>query len=224
MAEIAQYENSAKRHEKEPDQLIRMTFDAIEDRHARSGSETREAPSPTGLITRKNQREMLEGQEKGADLPTFRTRQGAQMAIHIEREACIDSGDGKPSTTRKEHLGRRLDEGGLATMKNAQADRGRSVAGQEASIEEEENCKSEKRGQHASRIPETDQGALASAADFMVGQCPRNVAGKSKFVHEVVSESGKQEWTGNTRPLFRIHREARRPDRSSPGSPLIPEA
>ncbi len=161
VTEIAEYEDCAKSHEDHAHLIVRMGFESVEDRNTRRRRQARESPSAPRLIARKNQWKVFEEREERANLKSLRARQRAEMAIHIVGKMRIDPGHRQARPARKQNLGRRFHECGLAAMENAQSARGRSVSGHEASIGEENERSKEECSQHASRIPETVHNALA---------------------------------------------------------------
>jgi hypothetical protein len=83
MAQVPEYEHSAKRDEEQPDRLVRTIREPREDRNPRRGRKLRKTPTTSRLITGIDQRQMFEYQEERTDLQPFPARQRRKMAIDV---------------------------------------------------------------------------------------------------------------------------------------------
>lgn len=83
VAQIPEYEHSAKRYEEQPDRLIRIIREPGEDRNPRRGRKLRKTPTTARFVTGINQRQMLEYQEERANLQSFPAWQRRKMAIDV---------------------------------------------------------------------------------------------------------------------------------------------
>jgi hypothetical protein len=82
------------------------------------------------------------------------------MSIDVMGKMCVDARNGQTRTTRKQDLGRRLDEDRLPAVQNRQTRRCGRIARNEPSIADDEQSEENKYCDHESRIPETVCGAL----------------------------------------------------------------
>ncbi len=167
MAQVPEYENSAKRHEERPDQLVRMIRNLREDRNPRCGRKLRKAPTTAGPVTREDQRQMFEYPEERADLHPFRTWQRRKMAIDVVGETRVDACDGQARAAREQDLRSRLDKDRLPAMQHSKARRCGGIARNEAPIADDEQCDEKESCDHGSRIPETLHAALPSDDGFI---------------------------------------------------------
>jgi hypothetical protein len=83
MAQVPEYEHSAKRHEEQSGRVIRTIREPREDRNPRGRRQLRKTPTTTRLITAINQRQMLEYQEERPNLQPFPAWQRRKMAIDV---------------------------------------------------------------------------------------------------------------------------------------------
>ena len=83
MAQVPEYEHSAKRHEEQPGRLVRTIRKPREDGNPRRRRQHRKTPTTTRPITGIDQRQMLEYQEERPDLQPFPAWQRRKMAIDV---------------------------------------------------------------------------------------------------------------------------------------------
>jgi FtsZ-interacting cell division protein ZipA len=83
MAQVPEYEHSAKRNEEQSDRLVRTIREPRENRNPRCGRKLRKTPTTSRLITGIHQRQMLEYQEERTDLQPFPAWQRRKVAIDV---------------------------------------------------------------------------------------------------------------------------------------------
>lgn len=146
--QIAQDEHASQSDEEEPCDPESMVREMFEDRDARCGRQTREPMSPTRLVAGHHQTQILDQDEERTDLPALGTWQCSEMAIDVVRKTRIDPCNGQPRSGRKEHVGGRIDERGLATEKHGETRRRRRVTRDEPPIEQDGERNNEECREH----------------------------------------------------------------------------